>query len=183
MKWLRRSKPWRKPCFDSSSICSFPPNCSFEWNYRHANGPQRFSLFRDPACNLCIIMAIIINFIITFPSKRCHIPYARSIPRVCVIVRNIMEIFFEINSNYDPICPRMQRSGFELGSEICREWTRTGLQTILVSKVQFVGEREKRRDGGGGEKRERKGRKERVRPSHITAAHGDLWCDENYCRC
>lgn len=73
------------------------------------------------ACNLCIIMAIIINFIITFPSKRCHIPYARSIPRVYVIVRNIMEIFFEINSNYDPICPRMQRSGFELGSEICRE--------------------------------------------------------------
>lgn len=134
-------------------------------------------------CNLCIIMAIIINFIITFPSKRCHIPYARSIPRVYVIVRNIMEIFFEINSNYDPICPRMQRSGFELGSEICREWTRTGLRTILVSKVQFVGEREKRRDGGGGEKRERKGRKERVRPSHITAAHGDLWCDENYCRC
>lgn len=32
-------------------------------------------------------------------------------------------------------------------------------------------------------KREREGRKERVRPSHITAAHGDLWCDENYCRC
>lgn len=144
---LRRSKPWRKSCFDSASICSFPPNSSEIIVTQMA--------LNDFLCNLYIYIAIIIflNFYhYLFIEKISH-----SVPFYSCIVRNI--IFFEINCNYDPICLQMQRSGFELGPGICREWTRTGLQTH--SGFESAVRRRRRKKARWRRRRRRRGKKEK----------------------
>lgn len=100
-----------------------------------------------------IAIIIFLNFYhYLFIEKISH-----SVPFYSCIVRNI--IFFEINCNYDPICLQMQRSGFELGPGICREWTRTGLQTH--SGFESAVRRRRRKKARWRRRRRRRGKKEK----------------------